>query len=78
MGLILSFTKIDEDNPTLREWCLLIVRNLCQASDKIRVDLEKLNFIDIDTEGKKTMEKLGLKEMYEKEMKKLQKREGKN
>ena len=37
--------------------------------------MEKLNFIDIDTEGKKTLEKLGLKEMYDKEMKKLQKRE---
>ena len=29
LGLILSNTKMDEDNPTLREWCLLIIRNLC-------------------------------------------------
>ena len=30
----------------------------------------------MDTEGKKTLEKLGLKEMYDKEMKKLQKSKG--
>eukprot|EP00347_Sterkiella_histriomuscorum_P009052 403342709 len=76
LAIILYYTKIDEDNPTLREWCLLVIRNLCQSSEKIRSDLEKMNFIDIDTEGKKTLEKIGLKEMYDKEMKKLQKRDG--
>lgn len=29
LSLILFYTKIDEDNPTLREWTLLIIRNLC-------------------------------------------------
>ena len=29
LGLVLSFTKLDEENPTLREWCLMIIRNLC-------------------------------------------------
>ena len=76
LGLVLGYTKMDEDNPTLREWCLLIVRNLCQMSERIKTDLEKMNFIDMDNEGKKTLEKLGLKEMYDKEMKKLQKKEG--
>jgi len=75
LGIVLSFTKMDEDNPTLREWSLMTIRNLCQASEKIRADLEKLNFVDIDDEGKKALERMGLKEMYDKEMKKLQKRD---
>ena len=76
LSLILAYTKQDEDNPTLREWCLMTIRNLCQCSDKIRSRLEKLQAIDIDIEGKKTLERLGMKEVYEKEMKKLMKREG--
>lgn len=29
LGVILGHTKLDEDNPTLREWCLMIIRNTC-------------------------------------------------
>jgi anti-anti-sigma regulatory factor len=66
---------MDEDNPTLREWCLLIVRNLCASSEKIRSELEKLKLVDISEEGKKTLERLGMKEVYEQEMKKLMRKD---
>ena len=68
-------TKTDDENPTLREWSLLVVRNLCQASEKIRNELDKLKLIDLGEEGKKALEKLGLKEVYDKEMKKLMKKD---
>jgi len=75
LGLILSFTKLDEDNPTLREWSLLTVRNLCAASEKIRSELDKMKLVDLDIEGKKALERMGMKEIFDKEMKKLQKRD---
>ena len=68
---------MDEDNPTLREWCLLIIRNLCASSEKIRSELEKLKLVDLGEEGKRTLEKLGLKEVYEQEMKKLMRKDDK-
>lgn len=76
LGLVLMHTKMDEDNPTLREWCLLVIRNLCMGSDKIRAELEKLKLVDLGEEGKRTLDKLGMQQVYEKELKKLQKREG--
>ena len=39
LGAILSHTKMDIDNPMLREWCLVCIRNLCSWSDVIREDL---------------------------------------
>lgn len=29
LGVILSHTRMDEHNPTMREWCLMIIRNMC-------------------------------------------------
>lgn len=29
LGLILSNTRMDEHDPTLREWSLMVIRNLC-------------------------------------------------
>lgn len=73
--MILPHTKLDEDNPTLREWSLMTIRNLCVASERIRNELEKLKLIDLGEESKKALEKFGMKEIYEKEMKKLQRRD---
>ena len=42
LGAILSHTKMDVDNPMLREWCLVVIRNLCSWSAGIREDLSKL------------------------------------
>jgi len=36
IGLVLSNTRMDEHDPTLREWSLMIIRNLCQVSEGIR------------------------------------------
>ena len=60
MNLVLSNTKTDAENPTLREWSLLVVRNLCMASEKIKNELSKLKLIDLGEEGKKALEKMGL------------------
>ena len=32
LGLILSHTKLDFHYPTLREWSLITIRNLCEGS----------------------------------------------
>ena len=48
LGLILSYTKIDYDNPTLREWCLLFIRHITSWSADLRKKLEKLTLISTD------------------------------
>jgi hypothetical protein len=35
LGLILSYTKLDVENPALREWSLVVIRNLCSWSSEI-------------------------------------------
>ena len=45
------------------------------ASEKIRLELDKLKLIDLGEEGKRALERLGMKEVYDKEMKKLQRRD---
>jgi hypothetical protein len=42
IGLILANTKLDLENPTLREWCLLFIRNITSWSNSIREKLSKL------------------------------------
>ena len=75
LGAILSHTKMDVDNPMLREWCLVVVRNLCSWSEPIRNDLAKLKLIEVSDEGKKTLENLGVKELFERELSKLKKKD---
>ena len=55
LGAILSHTKMDVDNPMLREWCLVAIRNLCSWSERIREDLKKLQLIEVAPEGKETL-----------------------
>lgn len=52
LGALLSHTKMDIDNPMLREWCLVCIRNLCSWSERIRDDLSKLQLIEVNDEGK--------------------------
>ena len=56
---------MDEDNPTLREWCLMIIRNICQASDEVRQLLDSIRKVDKD--NVEVIESLGLKSQYQKE-----------
>ncbi len=64
MGLILSNTKLDVDSPTLREWSLIVIRNLCSWSEAIREILRKLELIGISEEGMKALDSLGMREVY--------------
>ena len=75
LGAILSHTKMDVDNPMLREWCLVTIRNLCSWSAAVREDLQKLKLIEVSEEGKKSLEDLGVKELFEREINKLKKRD---
>lgn len=75
LGAILSHTKMDVDNPMLREWSLVCVRNLCSWSDRIREDLAKLQLIEVNEQGKEQLEKLGVKELFEREISKLKKKD---
>mmetsp|Transcript_7038 Transcript_7038/g.11839 ORF Transcript_7038/g.11839 Transcript_7038/m.11839 type:complete len:130 (-) Transcript_7038:188-577(-) len=49
LGLILANTKLDIENPTLREWCLLFIRNITSWSEEIRSKLAKLSLQDGET-----------------------------
>lgn len=60
LGMILSYTKMDIDNPMLREWCLVVIRNLTSWSTIIREDLAKLQLIDVDPKGKEALGELGM------------------
>ena len=73
---------MDVDNPTLREWCLLFIRNITSWSEEIRAKLSKLTMVS-DTSGQqdleslKSFEALGgpMKDMYHKEMDKYKRDE---
>lgn len=71
LGAMLGYTKLDVDNPMLREWCLMVVRNLCSWSDKVREDLKQLELIEVSPAGQQALEDLGLEEMFRKEVDKL-------
>ena len=55
---------MDGENPTLREWCLMIIRNSCQVSEGIRGVLEGLK--KAENPGDMTLDRLGIKDEYEK------------
>jgi len=71
LGLVLSSTRLDVDNPSLREWSLVVVRNLCSWSQHISSELKSLEFIGVSEEGEKALDSLGVKDMYKKEINKL-------
>jgi hypothetical protein len=75
LGCLLSYTKLDVDAPMLREWCLMVIRNLCSWSDKIRENLKGLELIEVSPAGQQTLAELGLEEMFRKEMEKLMKKD---
>jgi len=51
LGIILSYAKLDIDNPTLREWSLVFTRNICSWSERVRTLLSKLELIEVSPEG---------------------------
>jgi hypothetical protein len=73
LGCLLSMTKLDIDNPTLREWCLVVVRNLTSWSEVIRKSLAGLELIEVDPKGVETLKELGMEDTFKKEMDKLKK-----
>lgn len=62
--MILANTKLDVDSPTLREWSLIVIRNLCSWSEAIREILRSLELIGISDEGMKALDSLGMRETY--------------
>jgi hypothetical protein len=64
LGIILMNTRIDDNNPTMREWCLMIIRNMCQASEGVRECLRKLK--KQDQVSQDVIQEIGLKEYEEK------------
>lgn len=74
LGLVLNLTKLDVFCPTLREWSLVVIRNLCSWSEKIRKDLDDLKLIGVSEEGSKALDSLGMREAYMKEFEKLKRK----
>lgn len=62
LGVILSHTRMDEHNPTMREWCLMIIRNMCQTSSGIREILQSMK--KADKNDLDVMEQIGVKQDY--------------
>ena len=87
LGLILANTKLDLENPTLREWGFLFIRNITSWSEPVRAKLASLTLLDgsnptqspmaYDKESQKTFDAMGdpLKEMYLKEREKFKRDE---
>lgn len=75
LGIVLSYTKMDVDNPMLREWCFVTIRNLCSWSTPIREDLKKLELIEVDPKGKDALKDLGMEDVFQKEINKLKRRD---
>jgi hypothetical protein len=55
LGVILNYTQMDIENPTLREWCLLVIRNITSWSEQIRLSLKALELLEVSPEGKQTL-----------------------
>lgn len=61
----MSHTKLDIDNPTLREWCMLFIRHITSWSEPVRDRLKGLTIVDkngapvTDLESAKSFEALG-------------------
>jgi hypothetical protein len=64
MGAILTNTRLDVHNPTVREWCLCCIRNLTSWSSGIREDLKGLELIEVSEEGREALNKLGMKDVF--------------
>ena len=75
LGMILNYTKLDIDNPSLREWCLVTIRNLTSWSTAIRDELGNLKLIEVDPRGKKALKEMGMEDVFDKEINKLKKRD---
>jgi hypothetical protein len=61
---------MDEHNPTMREWCLMIIRNMCQTSNGIREilgNMKKADKNDLDV-----MEQIGVKQDFLEKAKKYE------
>lgn len=67
----MNYTKLDVDNPTLREWSLVVIRNLCSWSEKVRTDLGNLQLIGVSDEGKQALDSLGMRDAYLQQINKL-------
>ena len=66
----MSHTRMDEHNPTMREWCLMIIRNMCQTSNGIREilgNMKKADKNDLDV-----MEQIGVKQDFLEKAKKYE------
>ena len=74
LGLVLNLTKLDVNCPTVREWSLVVIRNLCSWSERIRKDLESLKLIGVSEEGAKTLNEMGMREKYMAEVEKLKRK----
>ena len=73
--MILANSKLDADNPTLREWCMLFTRNITAWSDPVRTKLQSLTMRSddpADAESRAAFDTLGkpMQEMYKKEAEK--------
>lgn len=60
IGLILTHTKMNLQNPTLREWNIVTIRNICFQSELIRQELQDLEKIDLTEQAKDLVQRYGL------------------
>jgi len=55
--LLLSFTVIDPKNPYIREWSIILIKNLTEANPAIQEKIAKLKTTDLDSKSKELLKK---------------------
>jgi len=67
--LLLSFTSVDPNNPYIREWSIVLIRNLTESkyflaislifldNEKIQQKIGQLKAIDLDSKSKELLKK---------------------
>ena len=55
MKLFLCVSESNEDNPMVREWSVVLVRNLTESNPEIQKEIDSLRAIDFDSKSKEFM-----------------------
>ncbi len=55
LKLFLCVSESNEDNPMVREWSVVLVRNLTESNPEIQKEIDSLRAIDFDSKSKEFM-----------------------
>jgi len=59
--LLINFSVIDETNPYIKEWSIILIRNLTEGNPAIQEKISKLKLMDFDQKAKDLLKKIIIK-----------------